>query len=564
MRAWAASLAIATWGVATAQPAADAPPAAAPLAAAVPGAPGAGAAAPREAFPSWAELEAQGARIGRIEVIADDIFDLRDPKENYPLYRLANALHIQTRPQVIRHALLFATGDRLSAAVIDEAERLLRRNNYLHDVQIRPIAWRDGVVDIEVRTRDTWSLDFGANFGRAGGANNSRVRLKEYNLLGLGMSLSYGRANTVDRSGNTFALSADRLGGSWVSAGYSVSNNDDGRSQLITLVRPFYSLDARWAAGLTVSSDDRIDAVYDAGRVVNEFRRGERQAEAFFGWSSGRVNGWVQRTSLGLRLADDTFAREPGRVPPASLPADRQRRAPFVRYELIEDRFERTSNRNLMGRPEFFPLGLNARVELGWAARSLGSSQNALLYSAAVSRGFQPRQPLTLMTSAWLSGEFSEGQVQRQRIVGQVEAYLPQGPRWLFYGSLTGARLSRPDPAEALMLGGDNGLRGFPLRYQQGERKVLVTLEERYFTDLYWWRLIRVGFAGFVDVGRAWESGQPSQARTGWLADAGLGLRFVNTRSAYSNVLHVDIALPLNGGNDVKKWQLLVKTKASF
>lgn len=569
LRAIVTAVAAATSTIALAQSAADArPPGSAPSTPAVaspatpvntPAQP-----APREAFPSWQELEAQGARIGRVEVIADDIFDLKDPKESYALYRAANALHIQTRPQVIRHALLFQSGDRVSASVIDETERLLRRNTYLHDVQIRPIAYRDGVVDIEVRTRDTWSLDFGVNFGRSGGANSSRVRLKEYNLLGLGIGLSYGRSNTVDRSSNTFQIAADRVGGSWVSAGYLVSNNDDGRTQAISLVRPFYSLDARWSGGFTASKDDRIDTVYDAGRPVSAYRRGEQRVEAFYGWSSGRVNGWVHRTSVGLRLADDTFAAEPGRTAPAGLPADRQRRAPFVRYELIEDRFERTSNRNLMGRPEFFQIGLNARVELGWAAKSLGSTEDALQYAASVSRGFRPRDHITVMTEAWLSGEFSQGQVQRHRIGGQVEAYVPQGPRWLLYGSLSGERLSRPDPAEALTLGGDNGLRGFPLRYQQGEHRVLATVEERYFTDMYWWRLIRVGVAGFIDVGRAWESGQPTAARSGWLADAGFGLRFVNTRSAYSNVLHVDIAVPLNAGNDVKKWQLLVKTKTSF
>jgi len=567
LRAFAASLALTAGGSAVAQAVADAPPAATQAAPVGPtaAAPGTSTAPPAsQAIPSWAELEAQGARIGRIEVVADDIFDLKDPKESYAFYRAANALHIQTRPQVIRHALLFATGDRVSVAVLDETERLLRRNTYLHDVQIRPIAWRDGVVDIEVRTRDTWSLDLGVNVGRSGGANSSRVRLKEYNLLGLGIGLSYGRRTTVDRSGNAFAINADRVGGSWVSAGYLVSNNSDGRSQAVNLVRPFYSLDARWAGGFSFSSDQRVDAVYDAGRIQSEYRRGERQAEAFFGWSSGRVNGWVRRTSIGLRLEDDSFAPEPGRVAPPALPSDRKRRAPFVRYELVEDRYERVSNRNLMGRPEWFPMGLNARVQLGWAARQLGSSEDALMYAASVSRGFRPGPGVTLIASGFANGEVSQGQVRRQRIGGEVATYIPQGPRWLFYGAVTGERLSRGDPADSLMLGGDSGLRGYPLRYQQGTRKLLATLEERYFTDLYWWRLVRVGVAGFVDVGRAWESGQPTQARTGWLADAGFGLRFVNTRSAYNNVLHIDLAVPLNAGSDIKKWQLLVNTKASF
>lgn len=547
--------------LAQAQQASEAASAIAPVPAAV-----GSAIEPRAALASadWRALEALGARIGQIEVFTDDIFDLRDPKENYPLYRLANALHVRTRPQVVRHALLFASGDRVSASVIDETERLLRRNTYLHDVQIRPTAWRDGVVDIEVRTRDTWSLDLGVNFSRGGGANTSRVRLKEYNLLGWGVGLSYGRSNTVDRSGNTFAINADRVGGSWVTAGYSVSNNDDGRSQSLTLVRPFYSLDTRWAAGLTLSSDRRIDAVYDAGRIASEYRRGERRAEAFFGWSTGRVDGWVQRASIGLRQTDDSFAAEPGRLAPPVLPADRERRAPFVRYELIEDRFERVVNRNLMGRPEFFPLGLNARLELGWATRALGSSEGALLYSATLSRGFLPLEGLTLMTSGWVTGEFSQGQVQRQRIGGQIEAYRPQGPRWLLYGALSADRLTRPDPSDLLLLGGDNDLRGYPLRYQSGLRRVVATVEERYFTDIYLWRLFRVGAAGFVDVGRAWDSGQPTQARAGWLADVGLGLRLVSTRSAYSNVVHLDVARPLNAGSDIRQWQWQVKTKTSF
>jgi len=554
LRAAAAVLGLAAEGATLAQTAGPAPAAA--TSAALPPA--------GQALPTWAELEAQGARIGHIEVIADDIFDLQDPKERYALFRAANALHLQTRPQTIRHGLLFATGDRVSVAVVDETERLLRRNPYLHDVQIRPTAWRDGVVDVEVRTRDTWSLDLGVNVGRSGGANASRVRLKEYNLLGLGIGLSYGRSTTVDRSGNTFAVAADRVGGSWVSAAYSVSNNSDGRSQSVSLVRPFYSLDARWAAGLSVSSDQRVDAVYDAGRIQSEYRRGERRAEAFFGWSTGRVNGWVQRSSVGLRLEDDTFAPAPGRVAPAALPADRTRRAPFVRYELIEERYERVFNRNLMGRPEWFPIGLNASVELRWAAKQLGSSDDALMYAASVSRGFQPAPGALLIASGSASGEFSQGQVRRQRLRGELETHVPQGPRWLFHASVSGEHLSRADPADALVLGGDNGLRGYPLRYQHGTRKLLATAEERYFTDMYWWRLVRVGLAGFVDVGRAWHAEQPTQARTGWLADAGIGLRFVNTRSAYSNVLHVDLAMPLNAGADIRKWQLLVKTKSSF
>src|SRR5262245_42965697 len=85
--------------------------------------------------PSFAELEAAGAVIGDIRIAAENIFDTNDPKEDHPLFRWANALHIPTRPSVIRRALLFKPGDVVSVRLIEETERLLRSNDYLYDVK---------------------------------------------------------------------------------------------------------------------------------------------------------------------------------------------------------------------------------------------------------------------------------------------------------------------------------------------------------------------------------------------------------------------------------------------
>jgi hypothetical protein len=118
-------------------------------------------------IPSFAELEAAGAVIGEVRINPQNIFDMDDPKENYGFYPLVNKLHIQTRPSVIRRGLLFRSGERVSVRVIEESERLLRSNHFLYDVSIQPIAYRDGVVDVEVRTRDTWSLEPGGSFSGA-------------------------------------------------------------------------------------------------------------------------------------------------------------------------------------------------------------------------------------------------------------------------------------------------------------------------------------------------------------------------------------------------------------
>ena len=509
-------------------------------------------------------MEAAGARIGEIRIAVRDIFDTTDPKEDKALFRAANRLHILTRPSVIERALLFRSGEPLTVRVLEETERVLRNDRYLYDVQFRPLAYRDGVVDIEVSTRDTWSLDPGFSAGRTGGANTSSLKLREYNVLGTGTAISIGRSKDVDRSGTEFQFSNARAFGTLASVSFDHASNSDGKRNAASVTRPFYELDARWAAGASASKDDRIDPVYNAGNVASAYRHRENKAEVFGGWSAGLVDGWVQRYSLGLSYENDGYALEPGQVAPAQLPSDEKLVAPFARYELIEDRFDRAVNRNLIGRPEFFALGLASTLQIGRASTALGSTLNAWLYSGSISRGFEPLPEHTLIAAASVSGQVAEGRVRRHRLGAQAQYYLPQGKRWLFYAGASGDMLTRPELPDQLLLGGDNGLRGYPLRYQSGTRRALFTVEERFYTDLYVWQLFRIGGAAFFDVGRAWGGDNVNTANPGWLSNAGVGLRVVSARSAFSNVLHVDLAFPFNTTPDIKKLQFLVKTKASF
>jgi hypothetical protein len=50
----------------------------------------------------------------------------------------------------------------------------------------------------------------------------------------------------------------------------------------------------------------------------------------------------------------------------------------------------------------------------------------------------------------------------------------------------------------------------------------------------------------------------------GLLKDVGVGLRFGSSRSSFGNVLHLDVAFPLDGDDDIDSVQLLVTTKGSF
>src|SRR5882762_5374862 len=246
-------------------------------------------------IPSFAELEAAGAVIGEVRIDNGNIFDLADEKENGILYRAANALHIQTRAAVVRRQVLFKPGERVTVRLIEETERLMRSNRIFYDVSIVPVGYRDGVVDIEVRTRDTWTLEPGASASRAGGVNKTGWSVRDTNALGTGVLIGANRTTDADRTGTQYQVSMPHAFDGWTAIDYSHSRLSDGQSNAISIVRPFYALDTRWAAGFSTATDTRIDSVFQSGVRHAQYRHSQDSAEAFGGWSEGLVEGWTQR-----------------------------------------------------------------------------------------------------------------------------------------------------------------------------------------------------------------------------------------------------------------------------
>ena len=152
------------------------------------------------AIPSSAELEARGAVIGEVHIAVGDVFDTSIEGEDGWLYRTANKLHINTREQVVRDQLLFKPGEPYDDRVVRETERLLRANDYMYDAVIVPVAYDGERVDLEVRTRDVWTLNPGISFSRKGGENTLGAQLQEDNLLGTGRSLDFEWDDNVDRT----------------------------------------------------------------------------------------------------------------------------------------------------------------------------------------------------------------------------------------------------------------------------------------------------------------------------------------------------------------------------
>jgi len=517
-----------------------------------------------EEMPSAEELEAQGARIGEIFVHTDNIFDPNVPGEDFFLFRLANGLHIRTREQVIRRRLVFAPGSPFLARRLAESERLLRAEKYFYSVRIRPVAYCGGTVDVEVVTRDVWSLKLDIGFNRKGGTNAYHVDLQDSNLLGLGQELSVEYENTVDRSTTLASYRDEDFLARRLTLDLGYGQRSDGELETLLLARPFYSLDDRWSAGVRGFHDRHSVPRYLLGHELDRFQQDEDLVELSGGLSDGLVAGRAQRWRFGVTYDNDRFARLPADLLVRPLPSDRRLLYPWFAWETDADGYIATQNVDKIDRVEDLNVGRNANAYLGLAAHGAGSDRDAAPFGASFADGRDsPRGDLFLVSSA-LSGRLERTGLRNGLLSFETRIYRRTFGHQLFLALFHFDATHRLDPENQLLLGGDSGLRGYPLRYQEGNRRFLVTLEQRFFDPREYLHLLRVGAAVFCDVGRAWFSGEAGPPSLGTLRDVGVGLRLAPSRSAKAAMIHLDLAYPLDGRRDVRRVQWLVTTSETF
>jgi outer membrane protein assembly factor BamA len=510
-------------------------------------------------------MEAAGAVIGRIDIDIRNIFDESDPRENTGLYRLANHLHIRTKRSTIKAQLLFASGDKYSARKLAETERALRMLSYVYDAHIVPVRYADGKVDLKVITKDVWTLSPGISFGRAGGTNATDFNIQDSNIFGSGKRIQLSRGSTVDRTSDTVSWNDPNVLGSHWTTALAYVDSSDGTQRSLQVAQPFYSLDTRWSAKVVAVDFERTVPRYNLGTVVDRFNDDQTSYELSGGISSGLIDGWTKRLTFGMRYDRNEFLATPGTATPArQLPPDRILSYPFVGFDILQDRYEKTADENQIGKTEDLYFGTEVTGEVGLSTPAFGADRSALMLAATVVKGFELPQEQQLFLTGKFSSRVEETRLRNMIADGGAAYYWRWHQDCLLYAALSATVTDSLDPELQLLLGGDNGLRGYPLRYESGTSRAVFTVEQRFFTDWYPFRLARVGGAIFGDVGRTWGSGVIGNSDPGMLRDVGFGLRLGNTRTGLGNVLHVDFAFPLSNIAGIQKFQFLVQTFKSF
>lgn len=480
-------------------------------------------------------------RIGRVIVESDDVYSQREALRGRA-YRAADALHIRTRPNIIRKFLLFKEGDPYVPERVAETERNLRALAFLKSAQVMASEPHHGFVDITIRTQDTWSLAPGTDAGMKGGVGSFGMQITDSNLAGSGQHLSLSYHKNDDRSRTAIDYRNPSLIAPYWQSRIWIARASDGYEQHISLMRPFYSFATPWSAELSFDNLRQARRIFASGLQIDEFNQMHRHLIVAFGRAFDVNDMLARRLTFGVRASDDVFSDIPLQTR-GSMPDIRQFRYLFGRFERAENRFITLDYIDSDMRLQDFDIGSRVSAEAAVSPAIAGAPATTEFARVAASRGrmFDSRSFAIARISAesrFESGLRNTVATGAIRFVRRFDTEHPQ----TFVGRIVVNSGWRLDRDVQFFADGETGLRGYHLHAFEGSRSILVNAEQRIYFGRELAQIASPGVVVFADAGNATYGGFAQLLKL--RSDVGVGLRIGLPRTP-RNVLRFDLALPL-------------------
>lgn len=523
------------------------------------------------------------------------IFDTSDPDLDPRFrwaYSLANRLHVQTREGVIARELLFRAGDCYDPILVEESERLLRGHSFIGRVDAYGIQQPEGGYHVIVDTEDEWSTQVDLKFDLSGQFEFEELDVREENLLGTGRSIGiFYRSRDASRSYGAQFETPQLLGSRWDLA-LAVGQTRAGDLLHQEVRYPFLGEEGRWAFREWYNRRDRyFDYVLPRGsdfcpsgghrcRVLVPVRQqgvhvaalrrfGNRGNLTLLGAGLSYQNFSYPGGDSAITLVGDDNFDDRETAPPLlrGVAAERTAALRNVRAVLLVGKRniqwqQRTGLDSFRGDED---IRVGAEVELAFARSLPGIEGDNDLYGSMDL--YAAAGPPALFFGTRLRADSrrdydtAPGEYEMKDVFAEAEAFLYVEPPFLPSHTLvfraSGAGGWHVETPFQLTLGGERALRGLPEDDLPGGRRVVLSVEDRWYVG---WPLPDVADFGttvFADLGRIWPGEAPFGIDSGWQATVGAGIR-ANFPSRGSNTFRIDAAFPVGPDGGLGRLQLLI------
>ncbi len=480
--------------------------------------------------------------ISRITIRSTDIFDFETKTylKKFP-YTWINGLHIKTKEWIIRQELLFKVGDRYDPFLAAETERNLRALSFIRAARVARYPQRDGTVALVVYASDAWTTEPQINLGGINKVDKVEIGFKEKNLLGFGKTIEFFYNKDGDVRERRYGYFDPRLFHTRWQLEADYINRSDGETQSARLNRPFFSADTKWSGGGSYENDSQVLDEFDNSVKVSEFERTKEISETSISSKIGGGRKTVNHLGLRYRKELHRFSPTPETVATRPLPRPNDFQTVFTDLETLRNNFIEITRLEKMTRVEDLNLGPVLRLSPGFSPRRLTGRDDAFEMAGSYEQKALTKRSLFSGVASYGSRDTFEDRPDNQRQSFDLRYY----GIWSHDHTLVvrtrfewGDRL---DAGNEIVLGSENGLRGFKRDSIVGDKSWILNIEDRLFFIEELWDLFSVGGVVFYDTGYSWSKGRPV-ALSRVVSEVGMGLRLGLTRSSNEVILRMDFA----------------------
>ena len=457
----------------------------------------------------------------------------------------------RTRTEVIVRELILKVGTVYFYDEELESERILRRKSYLSEAEIiskwQPEAMQ---VHIHVRVNEAWTLIPTLDLPAFSKEQSSMlVRLSESNVFGSGNGYQFRfqqirEAQQKTRNLLSVGYQIPRTFGTHLNTIGRYTQKAEGDSWIIGLSYPLYSLKSKWGADFSIS--ESVDELYwyKGGSPVGSFIRNRYlysgQVIRSFGTKTNKsqIGLWTNSYTSRYHESESVSTKNTSYIPD-------DQRLEFVGISMAKQNasFIRTRHLNQMGRIEDIPLGYTYGTKIGRSLMWLGSNRSQTQLSFFAQHFYRSSYQLYLNSQSELLSQIHNGVIEAAILIVSFRL-IKKG----FHNQSLAIQLSTnstfgstSNRQNQVLLGGSNGLRGYPLRRFDGDNNLILNIESR---GLYWendWLIL--GSIIFLDVGHIWTKGNFLSSRV--KRSVGAGLRLSSPKLNY-RVYRLEFSYPLD------------------
>lgn len=508
-------------------------------------------------------------------------FDLNgnEPLKKSFFVRVADALHTNTLPSVIRKNLFFREGQHFFPLLVADNERFLREQTFLRDavIEVLPAARSKDSVDIVILTRDVFSIG-----GKVSVSNTKKLdfEIREENIGGTGNRLAlYGFYDGLRSPGPGYGAEyvQRNIGGRFINwtTGFNTFNTafNSGRDEELRVYsrveKPMASRYTAITGALELSYNKTMNGYLSDSLYSTDFKYQFVNADLWTGYNFGYKKGKVKdsenrlRHFVALRGFFNWFYKVPDKYQDFYNYNYADINGVLVSYSLYRQNFYRTNFVYGFGRNEDVPEGLSASVITGFTNKQ--GVKRAYYGVEFDGSEFNKNSALYSYTFK-LGGFMKDDKWQDVDVLMAVDHFTKLkalSPFWYNrnFFSLSYTRQINPFLNVPLFLEAEHGLPYYRNGVIEGRARATARAEAAFFQMR---RYLGFRFAPFIftDISLMQPMNEPLKNSNGYSAIGG-GVRTRNENLVFGTIELRGFFFPRKT-EGVKNWKVELTTKLRF